>query len=482
MTDLSNQIFPYPTDPTPILTEDVDLLTLDSLLISELKTETVVEIVESVTSLSVTLRANGLSQINFSVYDPNFEMHSNNYFLVGRIVEFNGMLYEISNVSLNHKARDMVQVIARNYKMQRIRRAKGNHSWGAISPTALARLTAKKYGLGFVGESSPVNGTLRRVSNDQTDESTYDVLKTLANKLEFMFFEAKDYLFFASQDHIVDVQGQTRIFIPGRDAEIDPVTGGYVTDVLFPLSVQLSRDEDREKPIKFSASLHTNATTQQLYPGLGCSFKRVAKRVDPDNNQIVSEVEEPFPNYEDLFMIDQVSYNMTPNTPTSIAGTSIKPSADMLCSIQEFKEGDEGTCVKRIQRAIGMAEASIDGVYDSETALAVREFQLANIHAYRDAPQFSGDNWKAYLTLGEVGRVTWSWIKAVNMTVPIPPRRPSINPDDMAPPDLTMANPPDPADDPIFGYSGIYQLPTPPDPADDPVFGDYGIYQLPESE
>ena len=124
---------------------------------------------------------------------------------------------------------------------------------------------------------------------------------------------------------------------------------------------------------------------------------------------------------------------MTPNQPTVFSGTSINPSADMLCSVQEFKAGDKGACVKRIQRGIGMADSEVTGVYDTATVNAVRAFQEANIRAYSDTPQFSGDNWKAYLILGQVGRVTWSWIKAVNMseqTVPIPPIRPNLNPDD----------------------------------------------------
>ena len=86
-----------------------------------------------------------------------------------------------------------------------------------------------------------------------------------------------------------------------------------------------------------------------------------------------------------------------------------------------------------------MADSEVTGVYDTATVNAVRAFQEANIRAYSDTPQFSGDNWKAYLILGQVGRVTWSWIKAVNMseqTVPIPPIRPNLNPDD-----LRMADP-----------------------------------------
>ncbi len=425
MTDLTNQIFPNPTAPTPSLPDNPTLVTLDSFKVGELSLEQQIEIVESIMSLNVTLTANAVSSMSFTVYDPEFRMHDNNYFLIQRIVEFNGMLFEIANVSLSHAERDTLQITARNFKMQEIRREVGNHSWGAISPTDLARLTAKKHGLGFVGETSPVKGTIARVYNDKKKESTYDILQRLAKELDFMFFEAKDYLFFASQELIVDIQGQVRIFIPGRDAEIDPVTGGYVTDIIFPLNASLTRDENNDKkPATFNVNAYTNATSQQLYPGLGASFLKVVKRFE--NNELITAYEEPFHNYPDLFFIDKVNYNMNPNSPTVFSGTSILPTADMVCSLQEFKEGDTGVCVSRIQDAVGMTGAQVTGVFDSATTTEVTKFQKANILRYSDRPQFSGENWKEYLTLGTVGAVTWSWIKAVNMseaTVPIPPVR-----------------------------------------------------------
>lgn len=421
MTDLSNQIFPHPTEPTPSLPETPTEVTLDSLIIGELDLEQRIEIVESITSLSVTLQAKGVSTLSFNVYDPKFRMHDNNYFLIKRVVEFNGMLYEIANVSLNHGKRDTVRVTARNMKMQKMRREIGNYSWGQVSPTDVARITAKKFGLGFVGESSPVKGTISRVYNKNTEESTYDILKKLARELNFMFFEARDYLFFASEDFIVDLQGQVRIFVPGRDAEIDPVTGGYVTDIVFPLKVNLTRDEDAEKKSTFNANTYKNATTQQLYPGLGASFKKVVERYQ-DNN-LVTKYEEPFPNYSDLYFIDRVQYDITPNSPVNISGTSIKPTADMLCSNAVFQAGDSGPCVERIQYAVGMTGSSVTGVFDKATVTAVTNFQRANILKYSDLPQFSGDNWKDIMNLGVVGKVTWEWIKAVNLsevTVPIP--------------------------------------------------------------
>ena len=87
MTDLANQIFPWPTEPTPNLPEVPELVTLDSLKIGELNNTEIIEIVESITSLKVDLKADGVSSITFSVYDPDFRMHENNYFLIQRVHE-----------------------------------------------------------------------------------------------------------------------------------------------------------------------------------------------------------------------------------------------------------------------------------------------------------------------------------------------------------------------------------------------------------
>ena len=424
MTDLSNRVFPHPQDPTPAIKEDrPELVTLDSLRVGELDEEKRIEIVESIMSLTVTLSARAVSSINFTVYDPKFRMHDNNYFLLKRIVEFNDMLFEISNVTLEHNQRDIVKITARNMKMQKMRRDFGQTSW-RLSPTGVARHAARKFGLGFVAESTTFKGVITRTYNEKTKESTYDVLRRLARDLEFMFFEAKDYLFFASEEFIVDLQQQIRVYVPGRDNVIDPVTGGNVTDIIFPLSLSLKKDDDEKKPATFNVNAYTNPTTQQLYPGLGTSFWKVRERYK--DNELITAYEEPFPNYENVFMIDKVTYSMTPNSPTTFSGSSLDSPADKFCSAKPYQKGDTGVCVERIQHAVGLTDNQITGVFDSVTEEAVINFQKANILQYSDSPQFSGDNWKEYITLGVVGRVTWEWIKALSLsqiTVPLPPLR-----------------------------------------------------------
>ena len=125
-------------------------------------------------------------------------------------------------------------------------------------------------------------------------------------------------------------------------------------------------------------------------------------------------------------MIDKVSYTVTPNQATTFSGTALDGPADMFCSAKPYTTGDTGVCVERIQHAVGLRDDQITGVFDSLTKEAVINFQKANIIQYSDSPQFSGDNWKEYITLGVVGRVTWEWIKALSLsqiTVPLPPLR-----------------------------------------------------------
>tara|TARA_R100000742_G_C4278338_1_gene101015 strand:- start:42 stop:1235 length:1194 start_codon:yes stop_codon:yes gene_type:complete len=360
--------------------EELKSVTLDSLIVGEVSEDVLVEIKESITRFSCELTADRVSSISFSVYDPGFKMHDRNYFLVQRTVAFNNMLYEIADVTCDHKQQDSIQVVCRNKAMERMRRAKGQHSWGSISPTDLASLLAKQYGLSFFGEPSPIQGAITRKQDKNTDESSYQVLQRLARDLEFRFFEAKGTLFFASEPYIVGAQGQIQMTIPGREA-VTLADGSYSTDTVFTLSCSLKRSQDSKKPATFNATIYKNPTTEQLYPGLGASVFKIKEQtvVDPDTFETtVEKTRIPFPNYSDLFFIDKVSYGIGPSQQVTISGTSILESPDMVCTLETFRSGSEGVCVERIQQAVGVDSTAITGVFDSNTVSKVKTFQTAN--------------------------------------------------------------------------------------------------------
>jgi hypothetical protein len=377
--------------------EELKSLTLDSLIVGEIENDKLVEIKDSITTFSCELTADRVSSLSFTVYDPKFKMHDRNYFLVQRTVAFNDMFYEIADVSCTHGNRDEVKIVCRNKAMERMRRAKGQHSWGAISPTDLAALLARQYGLSFFGEPSPINGAITRKQDKNTEESSYQVLQRLAKDLEFRFFEAKGTLFFASEPYIVGAQGQIQMTVPGREA-VTLADGSYSTDTVFTLACNLKRSQDTEKPITFTATLLKNPTTEQLYPGLGCSIFKLKDQIviDPESLETSTEITRvPFPNYSDLFFIDKVSYGIGPSQQVQISGTSIMESADMVCTTETFRSGSQGVCVERIQQAVGVDSTAITGVFDSNTVSKVKAFQTAN--------SLASD--------GIVGPATWSKIE-----------------------------------------------------------------------
>jgi len=382
--------------------QELELITLDSLIVGEVDDDAQVEIVESITKFNYELHADRVSSINFTVYDPGFKMYERNYFLIQRTVAFNNMLFEIATVNCNHGNRDTVAVTCRNKAMERMRRAKGQHSWGQISPTDFAALQARKYGLSFFGETSPINGSIVRKQDKNTDESTYNVLQRLAKDLEFRFFEAKGTLFFASETYIVEEQGLIQMTIPARDA-VGLADGSYTTDTVFTLSATLQKSQDTEKPATFNATVFKNPTTQQLYPGLGVAFYKLVDKIviDQDTFEVTNiPTRVPFPTYPDLFFLDKVAYGMQRQDQVSISGTSVIPSADISCALDVFKSGSTGVCVERIQQAVGVDRDAITGVFNADTVAKVKAFQTAN----------------SLTANGIVGPETWAKIEEKGLT------------------------------------------------------------------
>ena len=121
-----------------------------------------VDVREACTALSYDLSANMVSQISFTVYDENHQMHDNNYFMIGRRVVFNNLEFEIAAVGLTVSGIESVEITARSLAMQNMRRDKGSKNFGYISPSGFATLMAQKFGLGIFVEPSAVDGQIVR--------------------------------------------------------------------------------------------------------------------------------------------------------------------------------------------------------------------------------------------------------------------------------------------------------------------------------
>jgi hypothetical protein len=249
----------------------MNFLPLDSLLIGELDETELKEIKEGIINLSIDLTSKMVSELKFTVYDNNFNMFTNNYFIIGRRVTFLYEEYEIAEASLNFNARNRnITVRARSRATERMRKDKGAKSFGNISPSVFAANMAEKFGLKIFAEDS-ARTAIKREASENKEESTWDVLVRLARDLEFMCFEARGTLFFASQDFIAEHAPEVTISTPpfqiNTYGEVDysRISG---ENPLEATSLDFKASQDEEKPYNGSLSLLTNATSRSFYPGV----------------------------------------------------------------------------------------------------------------------------------------------------------------------------------------------------------------------
>lgn len=161
-------------------------------------------ITDRITNLEVSLSMDRVSQLTITVSDPDLKMFSANYFQIRRTIEFLGNEFEISSVEISQgQAGEQVVIECRQAGCQRLKRAKGKKTFNVGSATAFAALMARDEGLAFFGEKSTSKGTISRVQNNTTDESSWDVLRRLASENQFVMFEADNRLFFTSQQFLL---------------------------------------------------------------------------------------------------------------------------------------------------------------------------------------------------------------------------------------------------------------------------------------
>lgn len=307
-----------------------------------------VQIQDSVTSFNYELTADMVSQITFTVHDPDFDMYNRNYFVMGRRVVYNNVEFEIAAVALSYSGLNKCKVTARTKAIQEMRRDLSRAPFGNVAPSQAASQAAALFGLGFFGESSRADGNIQRQEKDDSTESTYAVLNRLAKDLNFRLFEAKGVLFFASEQFIVNNQPKIDLSVPSTD-----------TNSIFVIDLNVRKSTDGKKASTFDASLIKNDTSIQVFPGMGALIKGIA-------------------GFEMPFMIDKVAFDARPNTPVKISGTSIYTEDEINCTKRVFSRGADDNCVKRIQQAVG---ATVDGQFGPQTERLVKQFQNDKIAA-----------------------------------------------------------------------------------------------------
>jgi hypothetical protein len=176
---------------------------IDSSLITinDLTTKQVGQIAEYITDFSVSYRMDGVSEISFSVIDPDFAMMKGNYFQIRRNMVYRNMPFEIAAVEVGRGpgSSPQINIQARSTFIQLMKRDKQPRAIGGASAYDFARLTANRFFLKFYGQSNPTVQSQFQVSSGNNDESVWDVLNRAASSLQYALFESDGSLFFASQ-------------------------------------------------------------------------------------------------------------------------------------------------------------------------------------------------------------------------------------------------------------------------------------------
>ena len=325
----------------------IDKWSLDSLMIGEVQDQNI-PIRQSLTFLNMKLTANGTSEIKGEVYDPEFKLYNANAFVLDRRMQYNGQEYMISRVTIHHAPKgNFIAFSGRPIGVQKMKNDKGAANFGAISPTAFAQQKASEFGMTFFGEPSAASDAITRVSNDTTDESTWDVLMRLAKDLKYSVFEANNQLFFASDAYTIANQPNQGVSVPGKDF-----------DNLKVLQADITRDSDADFPSQLDLKFQKDKFSTSLFPGVGI---RVAG-LSVFNTHI--------------YMIDNVQWDFNDDSsPVSITARTVEGSEDQFCGNQVLTAGATGFCVARAQIALGVDPTALYGPY---TEQKVKDFQAAN--------------------------------------------------------------------------------------------------------
>jgi hypothetical protein len=191
------------------------------------------DISSRILSMDVSLTTDMASQISFTISDPGLLMMRANYFQVRQVVTYLGTKWEMAAVEVqNGQAGEQVMLECRLQAVQKLKRDKGSKTFHEGSATAFAAARAAEVGLSFFGENTAAKGTISRVRNDKTDESTWDVLSRLAGDNQFWCFESDGRLFFTSQQFLLGkfaiVPDATTISSGFLSTRIDWTTNGKV--------------------------------------------------------------------------------------------------------------------------------------------------------------------------------------------------------------------------------------------------------------
>ncbi|MBM89793.1 MAG: hypothetical protein CMQ41_15630 [Gammaproteobacteria bacterium] len=364
------------------MTDRIEGLTLDDLRIAEVGTEREVEITEAIRNLKVSLSATMVSQLTFDVFDPNFEMLKNNYFQIRRPMSYKGYKFEITAVNINRSggAHDKVSVAARSEAIQKMSRAKGAKTWNSsdtkkISAAEVAFQEAKAFGLQTFIQQTPEKGSITRMQSEQTDESTWDVLRRLAADEEYMVFEAYGILYFTSEEYLLERQPFIKVNCSNStNYTIESLNRPDENDPWYPYAFSMTAN-DNETAGSMATLKIGRENGMKLRPGMGIEFSNIG--LFGARRHVITDVDWLEGSREPVTVKARTIIETKDTVADETKGRGIIPYG----SRSLYMGVSDGNDIERLQDYLkhhGYFAGASSRTFDSNTEAAVKRWQTAN--------------------------------------------------------------------------------------------------------
>jgi hypothetical protein len=191
------------------------------------------DVTSAITTFSVDFSLSGSSQLAVGLIDPNFAMASANYFQIRRDIYYRSERFEISAVetSPSESIHPLYNLECRSKYVQLMKRDKKPEAYRGMSAYNFAAAIADRYKMNFVGERTTKKQAIVKGKSNNSDDSVWTVLQSLASEQQFVCFESVGTLFFCSEKFLLGKWGDER-FTYG-DLKFIPFFWPETTDPVF---------------------------------------------------------------------------------------------------------------------------------------------------------------------------------------------------------------------------------------------------------
>ena len=163
-----------------------------------------VDVIEACTKFDIDISVGGQTEISMVFSDPGFRLLDANVFQRKTLFQWKDLKCEVAVIEAGDTpAPQGVQIKARSYAAQKFKRNKEAVVRRNISPTNWLIAEANTVGATVVGQASAARSQIVRINTENEQQSTWDVMTTLAGELGYLFFECAGVFYFGQPSWLV---------------------------------------------------------------------------------------------------------------------------------------------------------------------------------------------------------------------------------------------------------------------------------------